>query len=117
MDPKGPYIAERSGALAFWGNGTLESPVELAAGSVVITVRARGNVVGGEAPRLRVTLGGTEAGVIEVSSGTLRDYSLTAPVDDDGQTSVKLAFDNYLKQPQLIRSRYVFIETVTVEGR
>jgi len=110
----GPYIAERSGALAFWGNGSLQSEVELNGGRVIITVRARGTTVDGQAPELRLALDGRDVGKIAVSSRTLQDYSVDASVPRSGSTRISVSFENFLFQPQVLRSRHVFIEQLSL---
>jgi hypothetical protein len=115
MDPKGPYIADRTGALAFWGNGSLQSRVYLDKGPVAITLRARGLTVDGQAPRLRIVVGAHDLGSIDVDSRVLKDYTVNTTVDRGGTTTVKVSFDNYLPKPRPIESRHVFIESVALQ--
>jgi hypothetical protein len=115
MTVDGPYIAERNGTLALWGNGSLQSSVELRSGRVVITVTARGTTVDGEPPRLRVALGTREVGTIDIDSTVLWNYALTADVEKDGMTTVKFSFENFLLKSPPILSRYVFIENVSLQ--
>lgn len=114
MNVTGPYLADRNGALAFWGNGSLQLPVELNSGPVVITVTARGNTVDGKAPQLRVALGGLHVGTINVDSTIVTAYGVTATVESAGVTALTLSFDNYLRQLPPVRSRHLFIEMVTL---
>jgi hypothetical protein len=114
MNPTGPYIADPSGGVAFWGNGGLQSKVYLEKGPVTITIRARGNTVDGEAPALLLDLEARVVGKVKIDSVFLKDYTVTTDVQHAGMTILGLSFGNYLAKPKPIDSRHVYIEMVTV---
>lgn len=116
MNPTGGMTAPRTGEVTFWANGTLQSKLHLEAGSVTITIRARGNVVEGQAPILSVDLQKQPVGKLTINDRQYKDYTLTTKLPSTGTTTLGISFANQLVKPQPLLNRWVIVESVTVQN-
>ena len=94
-----------------WSNGSLRAVYPLGVGAAVISVRARGQLGGGEWPHLRVTLGDELVGeaVVDDASYASYDFAVSAPAE-----SVELGvwFDNDFYQNG--EDRNLYVDTVAI---
>ena len=115
MNPQGPCIADASGGVAFWGNGSLQSKAYLEKGPVTITMRARGNTVDGEAPVVLVDLEARVVGKLVIDSPAIKDFTFTTSAQDSGVAVLGITFSNHLAKPNPLEGRYLYIEMVSVK--
>jgi len=99
MRRSGPQTKEADGAMALWGNGTLESTVDLAAGPVAITVSAKGTYWSGEWPKIYIELENHIIAAVSVDSNQMQDYTVQAEVPHSGANLLRLRLVNYNGTP------------------
>jgi hypothetical protein len=114
MNATGKPFVFPNGAVTFWGPGKLQSKLHLEKGPVTITIRARGNQFANEWPIILIDLEARVVGKLTIDSSKLKDYSVTASVQNTGTTLLGVTFTNHAAAPQRIASRNLRIESVTI---
>src|SRR5690606_3761426 len=74
--------------------GSISTSHDFVAGANTIEVVAAGQLAGSEAPRMRVSVGGTQLGVVDVSSTSFSSYSFKYNAGSAGARTVEVAFIN-----------------------
>ncbi len=101
--------------LWFWGNGSLQTTVDLRQGPVRITVVGRGVRVDGEWPRVDIELGSEPVASLTIDGFTVADHTAVVPAASSGRSVLKLRFTNYVPVPEKpLTSRGLMVERVIV---
>jgi hypothetical protein len=116
MQRSGPQTKEPAGAVALWGNGTLESTVDLTAGRVAITVSAKGTYWNGEWPKIYIELENQIIAAVSADSDQMQDYTVQAEVPHSGANLLRLRLVNYDAAPgQPLAGRNLTIARIVLE--
>ncbi|HET9235043.1 MAG TPA: carbohydrate-binding domain-containing protein, partial [Candidatus Eisenbacteria bacterium] len=86
------------GGWNIWSNGYVSTNHTFTAGATSITVRARGEIAGGVAPHMVVSVGGVPIGNVSVTSTTFADYTFSYNAVA-GSREIRVAFDNDFYSP------------------
>jgi hypothetical protein len=89
----GAYTINGVNELYIWSNATASKSVTLDGNVSSITVRARGELCGTEAPRVEVRVDGSAVGTVSASSTSYADYTIPANVAA-GTHQLALAYTN-----------------------
>ncbi len=114
MNPTGRYTASAAGDVTFWGNGALHLHLYMEKGPLVVTLRAGGNVVDGEAPRISITVDGRPIETLDIDSSQVREYTVSARLDHTGTKLLEIVFGNHVAKPNPLAGRTLYVQTVTV---
>ncbi len=115
MQPSGPHTRESGGAVAFWGNGRLQSELRVGSGAVTINITARGTNAGGEWPKVRVLLATRVIGILTIDSRTLADYTLKVDTTGPGASILEVQFVNYAGvSGRPLAGRNLLVQKITV---
>ena len=119
------WTREKDGEVVLATNSTLSTQVDLPQRPTAVTIRARGELGGGEWPRMELRLGDTVVGTVTVDSDEERQYRVaideqafppTAGAEGPMSLPLTVSFVNDFYDPEIHEDRNLYVREVEISA-